>query len=162
MWKAFQNVIPLVSEGGLLFIAIYNDQGGWSKRWKWIKRTYNRLPHWVRFPYQMLVMLPRECRSLVGHLMRNRIGVYFKNKFRYAETSLRGMSWWHDQIDWIGGYPFEVAKPEEVFDFFKRHGFELARLKTCGGGLGNNVYVFVKKGRDMTRMENLSCPELEK
>jgi hypothetical protein len=29
-------------------------------------------------------------------------------------------------------------------------------------GLGCNEYVFVKKGRDMTRMENLACPELEK
>ncbi|MGH8511739.1 MAG: hypothetical protein ACREU9_02645 [Gammaproteobacteria bacterium] len=26
-----------------------------------------------------------------------------------------GMSYWHDLIDWIGGYPFEVAKPEEIF-----------------------------------------------
>ena len=28
------------------------------------------------------------------------------------------MSVWHDLVDWVGGYPFEVAKPEEVFDFY--------------------------------------------
>lgn len=35
------------------------------------------------------------------------------------------MSAWHDVVDWVGGYPFEVAKPEEVFAFFKGKGFEL-------------------------------------
>ena len=29
------------------------------------------------------------------------------------------MSAWYDAIDWVGGYPFEVAKPEEVFDFLE-------------------------------------------
>ena len=35
----------------------------------------------------------------------------------------RGMSVWHDLVDWVGGYPFEVAKPEEIFDFYRRKGF---------------------------------------
>jgi 2-polyprenyl-6-hydroxyphenyl methylase/3-demethylubiquinone-9 3-methyltransferase len=37
-----------------------------------------------------------------------------------------------------------VAKPEDVFDFFKSKGFHLQTLKTCGGGLGCNEFVFVK------------------
>ena len=57
----------------------------------------------------------------------------------------RGMSVWYDLVDWVGGYPFEVAKPEEVFDFYRKRGFELSRLKTCGGGLGCNEFVFIKK-----------------
>ena len=55
------------------------------------------------------------------------------------------MSVWHDLVDWVGGYPFEVAKPEEIFNFFKTRGFILTQLKTCGGGLGCNEYVFVKR-----------------
>jgi 2-polyprenyl-3-methyl-5-hydroxy-6-metoxy-1,4-benzoquinol methylase len=43
-----------VRPGGLLFVAIYNDQGSASRRWRWIKRTYNRLPVALRF----LVALP--------------------------------------------------------------------------------------------------------
>ena len=27
------------------------------------------------------------------------------------------MTPWRDVIDWVGGYPFEVSRPEEVFDF---------------------------------------------
>jgi 2-polyprenyl-6-hydroxyphenyl methylase/3-demethylubiquinone-9 3-methyltransferase len=48
-------------------------------------------------------------------------------------------------VDWIGGYPYEVAKPEEIFEFFRKRGFEMVRLTTCIGGLGCNEYVFVKK-----------------
>lgn len=52
------------------------------------------------------------------------------------------MSLMHDLIDWVGGYPFEVAKPEEIFDFYHARGFVLQRLYTCGGGIGCNQFVF--------------------
>ena len=61
--------------------------------------------------------------------------------------SLRGMSYWHDLIDWIGGFPFEVAQPEQVFEFMRVRGFRLERLKTCGGGLGCNEFVFNRSPR---------------
>ncbi|HOK55985.1 MAG TPA: hypothetical protein PKV21_04510 [bacterium] len=57
----------------------------------------------------------------------------------------RGMSPWYDIIDWVGGYPFEVAKPEKIFNFFYKRNFELIKLKTCGGGHGCNEFVFIKK-----------------
>lgn len=44
MWGALENVSPLVKAGGQLFIAIYNDQGGASKRWATLKRVYNCHP----------------------------------------------------------------------------------------------------------------------
>ena len=56
------------------------------------------------------------------------------------------MSAKHDLIDWVGGYPFEVAKPEEVFGLVHPLGFELRHLKTCGGGLGCNEFVFERIG----------------
>ena len=54
------------------------------------------------------------------------------------------MSAFTDVIDWVGGLPFEVAKPEEIFDFFAKRNFVLKRLKTCGGGIGCNEFVFKK------------------
>ena len=62
-----------------------------------------------------------------------------------AHGKLRGMSAWHDAKDWIGGYPFEVAKPEEIFDFYRERRFRLERLVTCGGGLGCNQYLFIRE-----------------
>jgi 2-polyprenyl-6-hydroxyphenyl methylase/3-demethylubiquinone-9 3-methyltransferase len=42
----------------------------------------------------------------------------------------------------VGGYPFEVAKPEQIFEVFQARGWRLQKLKTCGGGLGCNEFVF--------------------
>jgi 2-polyprenyl-6-hydroxyphenyl methylase/3-demethylubiquinone-9 3-methyltransferase len=57
------------------------------------------------------------------------------------------MDAWRDVVDWVGGYPFEVAKPEQVFDFYRRRGFTLQRLKTCAGGHGCNEYVLVRSDK---------------
>ena len=59
--------------------------------------------------------------------------------------SSRGMSVVHDWIDWLGGWPFEVAKPEEIVDFYRTRGFELAKLKTVAGSLGCNEFVFERR-----------------
>ena len=67
---------------------------------------------------------------------------------RYSEyRARRGMSAWHDVVDWLGGYPFEVAKPEEIFDFFRQRGFQLEKLTTDGGGSGTNQYVFERNSQ---------------
>jgi 2-polyprenyl-6-hydroxyphenyl methylase/3-demethylubiquinone-9 3-methyltransferase len=55
----------------------------------------------------------------------------------------RGMSVYHDWIDWLGGYPFEVAKPEDIFNFYKQHGLQLENLITTNR-LGCNQFVFSK------------------
>ncbi|HJY29983.1 MAG TPA: methyltransferase domain-containing protein, partial [Pyrinomonadaceae bacterium] len=43
MWRALENAQLPVKHGGKLFIAIYNDTGTQTRRWKWIKKTYNRM-----------------------------------------------------------------------------------------------------------------------
>jgi hypothetical protein len=45
-------------------------------------------------------------------------------------------------INWIGGYPFEVASPEEIFRFFRKRGFTLEYLSTMKGGIGCNEFIF--------------------
>lgn len=144
MWEALENVGPLVADGGLLFIAIYNDQGGWSRRWRSLKRTYNRLPKVLKPLFAFAVMGPREFWFFANAGLRGKPWAYFDRIVNYAERSSRGMSYWHDLIDWMGGYPFEVARPEDIFDFFRRRGFSLRRMKTCGGGIGCNEFVFAR------------------
>jgi 2-polyprenyl-6-hydroxyphenyl methylase/3-demethylubiquinone-9 3-methyltransferase len=56
------------------------------------------------------------------------------------------MSVWHDYVDLVGGYPFEFATPEQIFSFYRKKGYMLQQLKTCGGGYGCNEYVFKKLG----------------
>lgn len=145
MWQALHNVGDLVNKNGYLFVAIYNDQGGWSRRWLRIKHIYNKLPSPLNTIFSILVMGPREFKFFLLLCMKGRPDLYFRNITRYSEESLRGMSYWHDLIDWVGGYPFEVASPEEIFDFYRDMGFELKEMKTCRGGIACNEFVFKRK-----------------
>jgi 2-polyprenyl-6-hydroxyphenyl methylase/3-demethylubiquinone-9 3-methyltransferase len=92
-------------------------------------------------PYAIAVMLPREALAAGWALARGRPGAYLGT---WVGDRGRGMSRWHDLLDWVGGYPFEVARPEEVFERLRGAGFTLAYLKTCGGGLGCNEFVFTR------------------
>lgn len=140
MYDAIENVEHLVRTGGTLFIAIYNNAGGASKRWTWIKRTYCRLPRSLRLPFAVSIAAPIQLYSVLVYTIQGKLGLFIDERLNYKKK--RGMSWWHDQIDWIGGYPYEDAKPEEIFDFCKARNFRLERMTTCGGGIGCNQFVF--------------------
>jgi 2-polyprenyl-3-methyl-5-hydroxy-6-metoxy-1,4-benzoquinol methylase len=140
MWDALANVVPLVRPGGTLFVAIYNHMGGATRRWIWIKKTYCSAPHWLRKPIAAAVIAPIYVYSFFVYLLQGKIGRFLKDAFGYGRT--RGMSWWHDQLDWIGGYPYEDAKPEEIFAFYRQRGFHLENMTTWGGGIGCNEFVF--------------------
>jgi len=142
MWQALENISPLVAHRGKLFIAIYNNQGGASKRWLSVKKLYNKLPSTFRFLILIPAYLHLRLRPMIISIIRGKFSNPWKN---YAKTSTRGMSSWYDFIDWVGGFPFEVAKPEEIFQFYYQQGFELQKLKTCAGGLGCNEFIFIKK-----------------
>ena len=143
MWKALGNVAPLVANGGKLFIAIYNDQGGASRVWSMIKRSYNQAAAPLKFCILIVMGTFMQTKAAVGRLIRGENPLPFSYWKQYKKQ--RGMSPWHDLVDWIGGFPFEVAKPEEIFNFYKAQGFTLIILKTCGGGLGCNEFVFVRQ-----------------
>ncbi len=142
MWQALENVEPLLEEGGKLYISIYNNQGGASLFWTSLKKFYNRSSKPVKGLTVVGVGVYLETHSALSRLVR------FKNPLpikRWAEMkNNRGMSAWHDIVDWVGGYPFEVAKPEEIFDFYRKKGVQLMKLKTCAGGIGCNEYMFIK------------------
>jgi 2-polyprenyl-6-hydroxyphenyl methylase/3-demethylubiquinone-9 3-methyltransferase len=137
MWQALDNVCRLVKSGGWLVVALYNDQGRASRHWAWVKRTYNRLPPALRW----LILYPAFLRLWGPTFVRDfAAGRPFASWRNYARD--RGMSPWHNVVDWVGGWPFEVAKPEQVFDFCRKRGFALEHLVTCAGGLGCNEFAF--------------------
>jgi 2-polyprenyl-3-methyl-5-hydroxy-6-metoxy-1,4-benzoquinol methylase len=140
MWRALDNAWLPVVPGGKLYIAIYNTQRPWTSVWRTVKRVYNKLPVFLRTPYVAIMVAPREVRSFLYSALRADPGRYVHSWTHYH--ALRGMSRWRDMVDWIGGWPFETAKPEEIFYFYRERGFILEELFTCGGGLGCNEYVF--------------------
>jgi 2-polyprenyl-3-methyl-5-hydroxy-6-metoxy-1,4-benzoquinol methylase len=162
MWRALDNVAALVADGGKLFVSIYNDQGYFSECWRDVKRLYcdsSRPVRWMilkavgaLFVVKRAARLVAEREVLPSKLRgptRRPPAAYRWNRAK----SGRGMSASHDLKDWVGGYPFEVAKPEAVFNACRAKGFQLIRLATCRGGLGCNQFVFQKLPifRDATR-----------
>jgi 2-polyprenyl-6-hydroxyphenyl methylase/3-demethylubiquinone-9 3-methyltransferase len=137
MWQALTNVTPLVKNGGRLCVAIYNDQGRASRFWKHVKLFYNKgrfargLVLALYVPYFVLGALAVDLLRLQNPLRR------------YLESP-RGMSILYDWLDWLGGYPFQVARPEQVFEFYRAKGFVLERLTTCGGKSGCNEFLFIR------------------
>lgn len=142
MWAALSNVVDMVQPGGWLFISIYNDQGGRSRAWLRIKRRYNAAGPVGRWVLLQAIDLAFRARSLGP--MRSAYRRATRQSAPEGRARRRGMDRHYDLIDWVGGYPFEVAKPEQVFDFYRERGFVLERLKTCAGGIGCNEYVLRK------------------
>jgi len=138
MWEALANLIPLVRPGGRLFVAIYHDQGRRSRAWYRVKRAYAR--------HGMLVRAPLVAASALAIYVPRAFGKVARRISRRAEPRSgrlsRGMSRRHDLIDWVGGFPFECARPEEIVDFFTDRGLTLQKLETSGGRLGCNQFVF--------------------
>jgi 2-polyprenyl-3-methyl-5-hydroxy-6-metoxy-1,4-benzoquinol methylase len=150
MERALESVARAVASDGLLFIAIYNDQGWRSRLWWHVKRLCVTLPSSLQPLYAALIYLPFEAKAVLGSLLRLQPQRYWRRRVAYSRQG-RGMSHWHDVLDWVGGYPFEVATPERIFDFYKRRGFLLVRLVTKGGSLGCNEYVFNRVARTPSR-----------
>lgn len=138
MWKAIENASRAVAPGGRLFISIYNDQGVTSKRWLRIKRMYVN-GGTIKRPIALAITF-----AWAWGWQLTRDFVKLRGLSTWRNYSERGMSPWYDLVDWAGGYPFEVAKPEAIFAFLKERGFRLEFLKTCGGGKGCNEFIFVR------------------
>jgi SAM-dependent methyltransferase len=128
MYGAIASITSCVAPKGRLFIAIYNDQGWISRYWSAVKRLYNK---GVISGY-VVIALHAPYLLVLRWLLRTASG----------RPLDRGMDLWRDMVDWLGGYPFEVAKPEAIVCALRDSGFMLETLKTCGGRMGCNEFVF--------------------
>jgi len=144
LWPAIENAQERVAPGGKFFIALYNDTGSQSARWFWIKKTYNGLPGALRTPFAVLVTIPGELKLMASSVLTLNPRRYLDSWTTYRRN--RGMTKWRDIIDWVGGYPYEVSKPDDVFNFCRARGFTITKLKCGNVGLGCNEFVFEKKG----------------
>ena len=130
MTAAFEAIRDRVRPGGTLVLAIYNRH--WtSPIWKVIKGTYIRLPR----PLRPVIVWPiLVVKFLVATL------IWRHNPFQRD----RGMRYYTDVVDWVGGYPYEYASVPEVRDFFQARGFRLLKAIPTQGWTGCNEFVFEK------------------
>lgn len=130
MRKAFSNAINLLKNSGSICIAIYNKQRFASTYWLHIKKLY------LKYKFLRPVFF-------IIHGLYPVLPSYVLRKIQ-SKSYPRGMSIWYDLIDWLGGYPFEVASPREVVDYFVKENCVLVSLTTVGGNHGCNEFTFIK------------------
>jgi SAM-dependent methyltransferase len=124
MWRGLDLVPRRVAPGGRLHLMLYRDEGMKSVAWRAIKKTYCAGP--VRRAVVTGTFIPYYLgRGLLEDAVRLR-----DPRRRYREySSARGMSKFHDWIDWLGGYPYEVVKPETLRSYLEARGFEAVRQR---------------------------------
>jgi 2-polyprenyl-3-methyl-5-hydroxy-6-metoxy-1,4-benzoquinol methylase len=140
MLNSMENVLIPLKASGVLYIALYNDQGRLSRLWKIVKKNYVRSSKLGKKIIELVCLVGLWGPALLRDL------IIFKpfNTWRNYKIN-RGMSPFVDLVDWVGGYPFEVATPDLVFNFYSKNGLKLLRISTCAGGHGCNQFVFVKE-----------------
>lgn len=139
MWGAIEAASQMVKQDGLFVIAIYRKTPCCGF-WKMEKRFFTKAGPAVRgvlvYAYIALRMLGDIVR------LKNPLG-----RFRQGDANKRGMKWYTDVVDWLGGYPYESATPREIRKFVEPLGFDLLtvfRENSDFGlfGTGNAEYRF--------------------
>ncbi|EKE16389.1 MAG: Methyltransferase type 12 [uncultured bacterium] len=140
MYKAFANIINLVKQEGLFYLAIYNEninekKEGTSKLWLKIKEFYNKSNFLIK-----KIMLSIYIFWFISGLIFSG-----KNPYKYIKNykSNRGMNWINDLIDWIGGYPYEYASITTITNYFKKEGFSCINISPARS-IGCNEFLLKK------------------
>lgn len=131
LWDALDAASARVAAGGVLWIALYHRTAH-SARSLRIKKLYGRLPELGRALMRGGYAAAKVGKSLVVRRRLPRLRGAYDN---------RGMNWWRDIEDWLGGLPYEVSSPGEILDRLQPLGFELRRLEDATGEGSNDVYL---------------------
>lgn len=123
MMLAIDNAVKLVNKDGLLFIAIYNDQGFKSHFYWMIKYIYNHLPRFVRKPFAYALGLTAVFLMLIKYTLKLKPMVVIGPILNYQKS--RGMNLMIDLIDWYGGFPYEFMKYEHLINYVEGKGYKL-------------------------------------
>lgn len=130
MWSAVDNASDLVAPGGILILALYNKH--WSSPlWSLIKRGYCAAPAFLR---RVMIGLFYPVILAAKSLVTGR------NPFAME----RGMDFYYNVIDWVGGFPYEYATPEEVERHLSARGFVLQWQAEAKVPTGCNEQIFVR------------------
>ena len=133
MWKAIEYAAGLMREHGVFYVALYTRSSK-SDYWVKVKKRYNSAQ-----AFQKRLM---ELRYIVRHTFLPQL-LHRKNPLRWIRNyeSMRGMSYLTDLRDWLGGWPYEDAKIEDVLRFCRNKlNLELINIST---GEANTEYLFL-------------------
>lgn len=135
MWRAVANAARLVRPGGLFYVALYTTTHK-SAYWIRKKKQYNAAG---RVGKRLMELQHFLRHTVLMQLLARRNPIAFVRNYKQG----RGMAYWTDVRDWLGGYPYEDAKIEEVLEHARGLGLELTKIAT---GEACTEYLFQSKG----------------
>jgi 2-polyprenyl-6-hydroxyphenyl methylase/3-demethylubiquinone-9 3-methyltransferase len=135
MWDAIRNTAEkCTAPGSRLLIGIYNKKRPATDLMKIVKRTYaasgpplRRALLWSYWGVTSVVQLVRG-RNPLAEVRGRRLE--------------RGMDYWRDLEDWVGGYPYECASPSEIQSFVAPLGLRLQRSRVRTTLAAVNEFLF--------------------
>lgn len=137
MHEAITRAAALVAPDGHLVIALYGKTrycGVWTRIKRWYVQADDASKAWAE---RLYIRLFGAYLLLRGKTLKQHIAKY-QNK--------RGMDFYHDVRDWIGGYPYESIAPGPLKAFLAEQGFEcvkaIAKRRSGLFGSGCDEYVF--------------------
>jgi 2-polyprenyl-6-hydroxyphenyl methylase/3-demethylubiquinone-9 3-methyltransferase len=115
MWNAIKSASECTRSGGQFILSIYRKTRLCSA-WEVEKRAYSSSPRLLQWPVQRLF----GAAFTTAKMLKDRKGPIRQRReyFQY-----RGMNQSHDFHDWLGGYPYESARPSEIREFMADQGF---------------------------------------
>jgi 2-polyprenyl-6-hydroxyphenyl methylase/3-demethylubiquinone-9 3-methyltransferase len=134
MERSLRSAAAMVRPGGCFVFALYRRV--WMDAfWRWEKRWYAHASPQAQ----------RRARAIYVVLFRLRLWVTGRSFGRYVANyrSNRGMDFYRDVHDWMGGWPYESILPSEVDRKMRDLGFLPERVEARYGRLwGRSVGVF--------------------
>ncbi len=136
VWAAIENAASKVKASGLFYIALYSANvyvDPPPEFWINVKKSYNSASRikqnlmvlWYIWRFQMKknpLKITRVIKRMINY-----------------KTS-RGMNYFTDIRDWLGGWPMEFCKDEDVISLMEnKFNFTLIKIKT---GEGNTEFLF--------------------
>tara|TARA_B100000212_G_scaffold341648_1_gene325464 strand:+ start:4557 stop:5399 length:843 start_codon:yes stop_codon:yes gene_type:complete len=138
--RAIRNAAELVGDKGSLFVALY-QQTFLDYFWKIEKKLYSRSNQTIQ--------------SIISYLWITKTKISFAAKGLSFEEmvssykSKRGMNYYKNVHDWLGGYPYEGISPKNYINLISSLGFKESYLSLPGKywslSSGCNEYIFMKK-----------------
>ena len=135
VWSALRLACGRVTQGGLLYIALYSadmQKDPPPQYWLDVKQRYVAAGQWQRRWMELWFLFrhrmnykPWRLRALLQHA-------------RHYKKS-RGMNYMTDVRDWLGGWPMEFCYDADVVHFVAAEGFKLEKMKT---GEANTEFLF--------------------
>lgn len=137
VWRAVDNASKTVADGGLFYIALYSEDVQQDPQfWLDIKQKYNkatpagrrRMEWWYVWTYVM-GRNPLFFPFVLWRMLRHRL--------------TRGMDFFADIRDWLGGWPMQFTRDSDVVEFLRKRGFSMTNIKS---GEACTEFLFVKAG----------------